>query len=229
VVVGSLSGRMYCLDVEGAVLWSFRAREAIEGSPIIAGERIVFGSMDNRTYCLDLEGSVVWEHNTESFVTSTPALDKDGTIMIGTGGGAVLAIGEPFPSQPRFLISRPGDSLIHLSWSEPTVGSGILHYNVYRRNETDWSLLTTTEDRNYTDTGMRNGLVYTYVVSAENDVGEGMLSNTAQDIPFKKEDPTITEVNVDEGIPWEAVGGIVLIIIILALIIWGFRKGKEDA
>lgn len=231
IFVGTLSGRLYCLDRRGSVRWSFRANGPIECSPILSGERVIFGSTGNSTYCIDGDGDLVWELPLDSWVrSSSPAVDEDGTIYLGTGEGSVIAIGAPFPGPPRFLISRSGDGRIDLSWSPPLEDGEVIGYNVYRWNGSGWSLITVTLSEGYSDTGLTNGRTYSYAVTALNEVGEGMMSNTAEDIPVKRDPPGPIIEEVDEsGSIWMIVVGSALILMIIGLLIWQFwpRRGRE--
>src|SRR5262249_49329613 len=47
------AGALACLDAStGAILWTFPARDAVFGRPVVVGERVVFGSRDGHLYGL---------------------------------------------------------------------------------------------------------------------------------------------------------------------------------
>jgi subtilisin family serine protease len=86
------------------------------------------------------------------------------------------------PGAPTLTSATPGDASVVLTWTAPSSdgGSAITHYLVYRNG----SLVTTLGNvTSYTDTGLTNGVTYTYRVSAENGVGEGAQSNALSATP----------------------------------------------
>ncbi len=92
-VVGSGARRLYCLDAAtGEPAWAFRARGAINSSPVIAGERVVVGSNDGRLYIVDLEsGQMIWSYDIGGNLTASPAV-IDGMIVIASEDGRVYAL-----------------------------------------------------------------------------------------------------------------------------------------
>lgn len=85
------------------------------------------------------------------------------------------------PSQVNNISIAVSDDHIVLSWSEPTVKTGISGYKVYRSSPTNaaYSLLTSGGCANLgnvltcTDAGLTNGVTYYYKVLAVNAIGEG--------------------------------------------------------
>ncbi len=78
------------------------------------------------------------------------------------------------------------DGLVTLTWSAPDNGGlTIIGYNVYQStaSSTETLLATLGPVLNYTDTGLTNGQVYSYRVSAVNDIGEGELSSEVSATP----------------------------------------------
>ncbi|MCG7844809.1 MAG: fibronectin type III domain-containing protein, partial [Methanomassiliicoccales archaeon] len=75
------------------------------------------------------------------------------------------------------------DKAVALDWDEPDDGGAAIEkYNIYRKNETGMWLLIGTVDgtvTKYTDTGLENGVEYSYYVTAVNPAGEGPVSDTA--------------------------------------------------
>jgi fibronectin type 3 domain-containing protein len=75
------------------------------------------------------------------------------------------------------------DKAVALDWDEPDNGGAAIEgYNIYRKNETGMWLLIGTVDgtvTKYTDTGLENGVEYSYQVTAVNPAGEGPASETA--------------------------------------------------
>ncbi len=97
-------------------------------------------------------------------------------------------IGTPctLPDAPDLKASGRDKSVV-LEWDEPdNGGAAIIEYKVYRKNETGmWLLIGTVNgtETKYTDTGLENGVEYSYYVTAVNPSGEGpesgMVSATA--------------------------------------------------
>ena len=100
------------------------------------------------------------------------------------------------PTTPQSLnVTAQGENQIDLTWqaaSDPE--SGISRYNIYRGGSNVGQSTTTS----FSDTGLNEGVTYTYEVSAVNDVGlestksTSVYATTIADTTL----PTITSVNV---------------------------------
>jgi len=95
VVFGARDNRVYCISrQDGARLWTFNARGAVDSSPVICEGKVVFGSDDGRVYVLDLsDGSMVCSYNVAAGITSSPGV-SGGVIAIGCDDGYVYAFGQ---------------------------------------------------------------------------------------------------------------------------------------
>jgi len=84
------------------------------------------------------------------------------------------------PSAPQDLQAAAGDQQVTLTWSPPTFdgGSPISNYRIYRGTVSGMEtfLIEIGNVTSYTDTGLTNGRVYSYVVRAWNGLGEGVPS-----------------------------------------------------
>ena len=89
------------------------------------------------------------------------------------------------PDAPRNLTLVAGDRHLNLSWLSPAFDGGgqVTNFSVYRWNGIAWALIANTSAPNYNDTGLLNGTVYRYRVSAWNVKGEGPLSNESSEFP----------------------------------------------
>jgi parallel beta-helix repeat protein len=92
-----------------------------------------------------------------------------------------------FPDAPRDLTAETGDSFVNLTWKEPSSDGGlpVEFYIIYRGTNLD-DLKLHLEYGNqtfYQDIHVENGVVYYYRVSAENALGEGLLSEEVVAIP----------------------------------------------
>ncbi len=115
------------------------------------------------------------------------------------------------PGAPTNLYAFRGDASMSLEWDAPASngGSAIIGYNIYRGNVSgDLELLKAVGNVNiYADLGLVNGQTYYYAVSAVNSVGEGPLSNEANDTPASYPSPplnlTAELVGNDVVLTWE--------------------------
>ncbi|TET90303.1 MAG: hypothetical protein E3J35_07325 [Methanomassiliicoccales archaeon] len=87
------------------------------------------------------------------------------------------------PSAPLNLSATAGDRQVFLTWNTPSFDGGlpITNYRIYR-GITSGGEIFLTEIGNvltHPDTGLTNGQMYCYRVSAVNAIGEGPLSNEA--------------------------------------------------
>lgn len=91
----------------------------------------------------------------------------------GTLSAEVNATTFDLPGAPQALVASTGSGggEIDLAWDPPADDGGtpVTHYNVYR----DGSLVATTNQTSYLDTGLDPDTTYSYEVSAVNLVGEG--------------------------------------------------------
>jgi parallel beta-helix repeat protein len=122
---------------------------------------------------------------------------------VGEGPHSIDVLGTPsaqsVPSAPRNLTYEEGDGGINLAWDTPSYdgNSSIIGYNIYR-NGTEVPLdFVSAGQLWFNDTGLINGVTYTYNVSAVNGKGEGPNS-TISGIPGTI--PSVPEnVQIDDG------------------------------
>jgi outer membrane protein assembly factor BamB len=95
-------GTLYAVDpATGAVRWSFETGASVRSSPAVAtggdNDVVVFGSDDGVVHALVDEGtepSVLWTFTADSAIgRSSPSIDFDGNVYIGTEGGRIYSIG----------------------------------------------------------------------------------------------------------------------------------------
>jgi fibronectin type 3 domain-containing protein len=82
------------------------------------------------------------------------------------------------PMEPTGLTGTSGDSYVNLTWSAPAQdgGSPIITYSIYRNGSFYDSV--PGNQKWYNDTSVLNDVIYTYTVSATNNIGEGALSSS---------------------------------------------------
>ena len=95
VIAGSRDKRVYAIDrLTGKEVWNFATEGRIEGSPVIAGNRIYVGSTDKNFYVIELEtGKELQRITLDESVMGSPAL-ADGRLVIGTTKGTVYCFGK---------------------------------------------------------------------------------------------------------------------------------------
>ena len=113
------------------------------------------------------------------------------TLAIGApGNGGINGIqivpvsgGGSAPNPPTGLTATPGNAQVSLSW---TASSGATSYNIYRGtssgNETT-TVVTGVTGTSYTNTGLTNGTMYYYRITATNSYGTSGYSNEASATP----------------------------------------------
>ncbi|MDP4097814.1 pectinesterase family protein [Paenibacillus sp. P96] len=87
------------------------------------------------------------------------------------------------PAAPAALLAEPGDGSIDLSW-EPATGAD--RYSVRRSTSAAGPFVTVADDlesTQMTDSGLPNGVLYYYVVTASNEAGEGASSVVISEMP----------------------------------------------
>ncbi len=94
VVVGSQSGRLHCLDrYTGRKVWSYRAGDMVNSSPVVCGGKVVVGADDGRLHIVRLsDGKGLWRYTLGQPVAGSPAV-AGGLIVIGCTDGTVTAFG----------------------------------------------------------------------------------------------------------------------------------------
>ena len=100
---------------------------------------------------------------------------------------ATAPIAPTVPAAP-VLSGSAASGQASLSWTTPyDGGAAITGYKVYRDGNLRASLGVVNA---YTESGLTNGVTYSYVVRALNSVGEGAASNTASVTPAPNQAPT---------------------------------------
>ncbi|MEO0083628.1 MAG: PQQ-binding-like beta-propeller repeat protein [candidate division WOR-3 bacterium] len=95
IYFGCDDGNLYALSSTGKLLWKFQTGDEIAGSPAIDVDgTIVIAS--GRVYALTPKGKVKWlfqpAEEDEAYFSSTPTIDKDGTVYLGGTDGAIYAL-----------------------------------------------------------------------------------------------------------------------------------------
>jgi titin len=89
------------------------------------------------------------------------------------------------PTAPRFPETNVGNGSVNLSWTAPSFdgGSALIKYNIYRNDTMGIYANISAGQLWFNDTGVSNGVSYTYKVSAVNIMGESPLSEEVNATP----------------------------------------------
>jgi outer membrane protein assembly factor BamB len=86
-------GKLYALDANGSLLWTFAAEQPLWSQPVMVGDVLVVSSMDHNVYGLNAQtGEEIWTLAAGGAIVSSPGVGEDGTVYIGTLNKKVLAI-----------------------------------------------------------------------------------------------------------------------------------------
>ena len=96
-----------------------------------------------------------------SFVYEVKAKDVAGNVSDSATANATTPADSEPPSAPRNLAAVPGNASVTLTWN-PSASNDVSGYEI-RRNG---ALITTVGSPGYLDTGLTNGVLYTYQVRA---------------------------------------------------------------
>ena len=93
-MIGGRDKMVHALDAgDGSPRWTFRTRGKIDGSPVIAGDRVWVGSASGEIFGLGLEsGEALWTFDTGSPVIASPSIAA-GKLLIGTSDGQFYCFG----------------------------------------------------------------------------------------------------------------------------------------
>ena len=110
------------------------------------------------------------------------------------------------PSVPTGLTATAGDAQVALAWNAATNATG---YNVKRSltNGGSYTVIATNlASLAYTNTGLANGMLYYFVVSATNSAGESLNSSQVSARPVSAMSPemTLDHSNAQLSLVWPA-------------------------
>jgi len=75
--------------------WTYRTRDRVDASPVIAGQAVLVGSMDGQLHAIDLaRGTRLWGFDAGAAISASPAIGS-GLLVIGAADGAVYAFKAP--------------------------------------------------------------------------------------------------------------------------------------
>jgi len=129
------------------------------------------GTIAAGTYCLlAYNGSL---SGTPTFCYSVPTgSGQTATFSTATAGVITVTVSSAAPSVPAGLTAMAGDGQVLLTWNAAANATG---YNVKRASVSGNSLIviaTNITGVSYTNTGLANGTLYYFAISATNPAGE---------------------------------------------------------
>jgi WD40 repeat protein len=88
---GSGDGYVSSVDSQtGKLRWRSRTGAAVEGSPVLVGDRLLVGSFDNFVYALARStGDRIWKRRLENRITSSPMVEGDASLVAPLRGDYV--------------------------------------------------------------------------------------------------------------------------------------------
>jgi hypothetical protein len=131
----------------------------------------------------------------------------------------------PLPFQPQNITVSPGKDSIILTWSPPIYEghSPITGYNIYRRERNSFLIEKIADLGNVTqfeDKNVREGELYHYNITAENEFGEGPSSEEIDVIPVYIPETEDTNYDIMDVLnPIRCAILIILIILVIIIII----------
>ncbi len=94
IYFGSYDHFLYCLDMNGDLLWKFKTRDMVNSTPMIKNGVVYFGSRDQNMYAVDADnGKLIWKFWTHGAVSPSPAW-ADGNIYFGSFDKNLYAVTE---------------------------------------------------------------------------------------------------------------------------------------
>jgi len=222
VYVGSCDDKVYCLNAAtGAFAWSYTTGNWVYfSSPAVAGGHVYVGSLDDKIYCLNATtGVLAWSCTTGNNVASSPAV-AGGHVYVGSCDDKVYCLPMTcLSSAPQLFTAKAGNTQVVLSWAAPAsnYGSAITNYKVYKGTTSGGEVLFATLGvaLTYTITGLTNGQVYYFQVSAQNSNGEGARSAEVSATPMTAP-TTVPGVTSPPNNTWlievAIIGGLVVVV-----------------
>lgn len=87
--------RLYSINRDGEVLWTFRADDKIFTSPTLDDNGTAYiGAQDEHVYAVDSDGKLLFRFRTGGDIDASPVLGEDGTIYVGSDDQNVYAISQ---------------------------------------------------------------------------------------------------------------------------------------
>lgn len=113
--------RLYALDSDGKLQWTFAAQQPLWSQPVEDGNVLVLPSMDHKVYGVDIQsGEEIWTLDAGGALVGNPTPGESSLIYVGTLNQEVLAISSA-NGRLAWSYSAPG-----WVWGTPTYFDGQL-------------------------------------------------------------------------------------------------------
>ncbi|MFH2104527.1 MAG: PQQ-binding-like beta-propeller repeat protein [Chloroflexota bacterium] len=114
--------KMYALDLDGRLQWTFEADQSLWAAPVTDGEAIFFGALDHFVYALNAStGELIWKTELNGAVMGCPALSSEGLLYIGTFQHTLFALDS---TRGNILWEFPTEGWL---WSGPALNGENLY------------------------------------------------------------------------------------------------------
>ncbi len=88
VYFGSADGFCYAVDSQGQLVWEFEAFEKVDTGVVVGNDgELIFASRSGFVYAVDEFGVMLWESFVGDVFFSTPMVDADGLVYVGSYAG----------------------------------------------------------------------------------------------------------------------------------------------
>jgi outer membrane protein assembly factor BamB len=136
IYIGSYDKKLYAVNPNGTLKWSFATSNGVFSSPAIGADGAVyFGSHDGKVRALNPDGTLRWTFTTGGAVYSSPAIDKDQVVYVGSFDQKLHAIN---PNGTQKWVIQESDWIYSspaVTWS-PDINpiNGALYFGSYSGN-----------------------------------------------------------------------------------------------
>jgi outer membrane protein assembly factor BamB len=115
--------KLYALNLQGKLQWSFEADQSIWGAPVSDGTNVYFGTLGRKVYAVNAQtGKKVWMQKVDGAVLGSPVIGTDNTLYLGSYGGTVYALNT---ANGGIRWSQAASSWI---WSGPALDGSTLFF-----------------------------------------------------------------------------------------------------
>lgn len=123
VFFGSDDGKLYALIAHnGRFMWDYTTDAPIRSKPCVTNDRIIFGNEGGEIVALELNGTKKWGISAKRAVTSSPVVDEENFVYVGSFDGFLYALdGDNGFTQWRYRTTAP---II----STPALGRGFVYF-----------------------------------------------------------------------------------------------------
>jgi eukaryotic-like serine/threonine-protein kinase len=119
--------KLYALNLQGLLQWSFDADQSIWGTPVTDGTNVYFGSLGRKVYAVNAQtGKQVWVQKVDGAVLGSPVLGPDNTLYVGSYVGTIFALSTADGSARTLKTASKTSS--NWIWSGPALDASTLYY-----------------------------------------------------------------------------------------------------